>query len=311
MKKILFTLCLFALVACGGKKQQDNAAQENTQAADTSAAISEDTSATASDATASNGEASGIDGVTSATSKPNEIIFNGSITATPQKHATVSMTMGGQIKSTSLLPGQFIARGAVVATVANPEFISLQQSYLDSHAQAEFLKTEFERQTTLAQNEAASKKKLQQSKAEYLSMESKVQSDAAQLRLLGFSPAALLQKGIQQLLIVRAPISGYVGNVYMNVGKYMQAGESLCEIMDKTAPMLCLTSYEKDVTALKVGEDIAFRVNGFGKKVFYATIVSVGQNIDQVNHSTQVYAKIIGNNPQFRPGMYVSARLEK
>jgi cobalt-zinc-cadmium efflux system membrane fusion protein len=75
--------------------------------------------------------------------------------------------------------------------------------------------------------------------------------------------------------------------------------------------MLCLTSYEKDVTSLRAGEDIAFRVNGFGKKVFYARIVSVGQDIDKMNHSTQVYAKILSVNPQFRPGMYVSARLEK
>ena len=312
MKKILFTFCLFALVACGGKKQQNSSADQNAGTQDSAAVATDDTSATYdTSATASNREDVNIDGVTSATSKPNEIIFNGSITASPQKHATVSMTMGGQIKSTSLLPGQAIARGAVVATVANPEFISLQQSYLDSHAQTEFLKTEFERQTTLAANEAASKKKLQQSKAEYLSMESKMQSDAAQLRLLGISPEYLLKKGIQQLLIVRAPISGYVGNVYMNVGKYMQPGESLCEILDKSAPMLCLTSYEKDVTSLKAGEDIAFRVNGFGKKVFYARIISVGQDIDKVNHSTQVYAKILSVNPQFRPGMYVSARLEK
>lgn len=251
-----------------------------------------------------------VDAITSATSKPNQVSFNGTIVLPPQRQATVALTMGGVVKNTSLLPGQQVERGTVLATLENPEFINLQQTYLDSHAQAEYLQTEYERQKTLSNEQAASQKKFQQSKADYLSMKSRLEATAAQLSLLGVNPASLLQNGIQPLLQVKAPISGYVSNVAMNIGKYIQPGEALCEIIDKSAPMLCLTTYEKDLANMKTGSEVEFRVNGMGKMVFHATIVSIGQKVDEVSRSLEVYARINDANQQFRPGMYITARIK-
>ena len=84
--------------------------------------------------------------------------------------------MGGVVKHTSLLPGQQVRQGALLATLENPDFIALQQTYLDSHAQAEYLQAEYERQKTLSTEQAASQKKFQQSKADYLSMKSKLEA---------------------------------------------------------------------------------------------------------------------------------------
>ena len=92
------------------------------------------------------------------------------------------------MKNTSLLPGQYVSKNAVIATLENPEFITLQQTYLDSHAQTEYLQAEFERQKNLSAEQAASQKKYQQSKADYLSMKSRQDAAAAQLSLLGISP---------------------------------------------------------------------------------------------------------------------------
>lgn len=251
-----------------------------------------------------------VDAITSATSKPNQISFNGTIVLPPQRQATVALTMGGVVKNTTLLPGQHVGRGTVLATLENPEFINLQQTYLDSHAQAEYLQTEYERQKTLSNEQAASQKKFQQSKADYLSMKSRLEATAAQLSLLGVDPASLLQNGIQPLLQVKAPISGYVSSMTMNIGKYIQPGEALCEIIDKSAPMLCLTTYEKDIANMKTGNPVEFRVNGMGKTVFHATIVSIGQKVDEVSRSLEVYAHINDANQQFRPGMYITARIK-
>ena len=91
-----------------------------------------------------------IDAASGATSVPNETSFNGILVIPPQHHATVTLTMGGSIRSTSLLAGAHVKRGSVLATLENPEFIALQQSYLDSHAQNEYLRTEFLRQQTLS-----------------------------------------------------------------------------------------------------------------------------------------------------------------
>ena len=184
MKKIFYPVLLLALTACKGN-------QQTTDTESVTVPVSE----VAADTTAQ----PEVDAITSATSKPNQVSFNGRIVLPPQRQATIALTMGGVVKNTSLLPGQYVSKNAVIATLENPEFITLQQTYLDSHAQTEYLQAEFERQKNLSAEQAASQKKYQQSKADYLSMKSRQDAAAAQLSLLGISPETLLKDGIQQI----------------------------------------------------------------------------------------------------------------
>ena len=294
MKKIIFPLILLILTACSENKEAQPAEEA------TAVAIAEDVT-----------DSIQVDAITSATSKPNQVSFNGTMVIPPQRMATVSLTMGGVIKSTSLLPGEPVRQGRVLATLENPDFITLQQTYLDSHAQTEFLEAEFLRQQALSAEQAASQKKLQQSKADYLSMKSRVEAAAAQLKLLEVEPEVLLKEGIQPFLQIKAPISGYVADVKMNVGKYMNVGDALCEIVDKSRTLLRLTTYEKDLADMKVGNPVQFRVNGMGKTVFKATLISIGQKVDEDTRSVEVYARVDTVDSQFRPGMYVTARIMK
>ena len=294
MKKITFPLILLVLPACGENKEVQSAEEA------TAVAVVENVT-----------DSIQVDAITSATSKPNQVSFNGTMVIPPQRMATVSLTMGGVIKSTSLLPGEPVRQGSVLATLENPDFITLQQTYLDSHAQAEFLEAEYLRQQALSAEQAASQKKLQQSKADYLSMKSRVEAAAAQLKLLEVEPEVLLKEGIQPFLQIKAPISGYVADVKMNVGKYMNVGDALCEIVDKSRTLLRLTTYEKDLADMKVGNPVQFRVNGMGKIVFKATLISIGQKVDEDTRSVEVYARVDTVDSQFRPGMYVTARIMK
>ena len=253
MKKIVYPILLLVLTACKGNQQTTN----NESAAIPVAETIADTIAQPE-----------VDAITSATSKPNQVSFNGRIVLPPQRQATIALTMGGIVKKASLLPGQWVAANSVIATLENPEFITLQQTYLDSHAQTEYLLAEYERQKNLSAEQAASQKKFQQSKADFLSMKSRQDAAAAQLSLLGVQTEALLKNGIQPLLEVKAPISGYAANVAMNIGKYINPGEALCELIDKSNPMLCLTTYEKDLADIQVGSPVQFRVNGMGTQTF-------------------------------------------
>lgn len=252
-----------------------------------------------------------VDAASGATSVPNEPTFNGILVLPPQSRATVTLTMGGSIRSTTLLPGAYVKQGTVLATLENPEFIALQQSYLDSHAQYEFLRTEFLRQQTLAREEASSQKRFQQSKAEYLSMRSRMDAAAAQLALLGVDTTRLLAGGIIPYLDIKAPISGYAADVKMNIGRHFDVGEPLCEIVNKSDMMLRLTAYEKDLANLRAGDRVEFRVNGIEGETFHGAITMVGQQVNNENRSIDVYVRIEGQNPQFRPGMYAMARIAR
>ena len=302
MKKILIPVAVL-LCACSNPDTTPTAAATQPAAADSTATEVAETSETSE---TSDQE---IDAASGATSVPNETSFNGILVIPPQHHATVTLTMGGSIRSTSLLAGAHVKRGSVLATLENPEFIALQQSYLDSHAQNEYLRTEFLRQQTLSREEASSQKRFQQSKAEYLSMRSRMDAAAAQLALLGIDTARLLQEGIVPFLEIKAPISGYAADVKMNIGRHFSAGEPLCEIVDKSDMMLQLTAYEKDLAHLKVGDRVEFRVNGMDRRSFHGPVTMIGQQVNRETRSVEVDVGIAEQDPQFRPGMYATARI--
>lgn len=251
------------------------------------------------------------DAVSSATNVAKSASYNGVITVPPQRQATVTLTMGGSIHSTNLLPGSYVRQGEVIATLENPEFIQLQQTYLESAAQAEYLEKEYNRQKMLSEQEAASQKRFQQSKADYFSMKSRMEAAAAQLKLLQVDVDRLHEQGIQPYLEVKAPLDGYVTSMKVNLGTYLNAGEPICDIINKGETLLELTAYEKDLDYLQVGSSVEFQVNGMGTQTFEATVITIGQEVDDVNRSLQVYARVKDQNSRFRPGMYVSAKIRK
>lgn len=297
MKKttLLFAAALL-MVSCGGKNEAT--VETATEKADSIVA----------DSTMADTVKADVDAVTSATNVANSPTFNGLLSVAPDRLATVSLTMGGRIHSLNVMSGKAVARGQVIATLDNPEFIELQQTYLESKAQLEFLEREYARQKSLGQGEATSQKRVEESRAEYLSMKSRTEAAAMRLKALGVSPASVSANGIRPYLPVVAPIGGYVSNLSVNLGKYVEAGEPLCDVVNKSNPMIELTVYEKDIALMKVGGKLQFRVNGMGKSTFAATIVSIEQTVDKKDYSIKVYARVTDSNPMFRPGMYVRAR---
>lgn len=293
MKKILLPMALLWVVTSFGKTQPAepvSTPSPEIPAADTVAMTEQE-----------------IDGHTSATAVANAPSFNGIIMLSPKKHVTITLPMGGSLHSVNLFPGKYVEKGAELATLENMDFITLQQQYLETASQVEFLEKEYQRQESLALKEAASQKRLQQSKADYLAMKSKMDASAAQLQILGVSPAKLKRNGISPYMSITAPISGYVTNLDLNVGKYFNSGDPICDIIDKSAPILQLTAYEKDLSHLKIGDKFDFHVNGMGAKSFKATLFSIDQMVNETNRSINLYLNIEDPVSEFRPGMYVSA----
>lgn len=302
---ILLTMPLLCLACDQIQKRETTETAPGTQveAANTTAETAQKTTGPI-EATAGNGQSTEkrVDGPAS---------FNGIIMIPPKQHATITLTMGGSIESVAPLPGEYVRQGQVIATLRNPEFINLQQTYLDAKARAAYLEQEYERQKTLASREAASRKRFQQSEADYLSMRSQLDASAAQLMILGVDPKSLEREGIRPYLEIKAPLSGYVTNMSVNVGKYINVGEPICDVINKQEPLLLLTAYEKDLSRLSVGERLEFRVNGAGDERFEATLISIDEMVDETNRSIKVYARVGKANPRFRPGMYVSAKIQE
>ena len=118
----------------------------------------------------------------------NSIIkVNGVIDVEPSSVVTISAPLGGYIKSAGLLPGQAIRKGQVIATLENPEFINLQQEYLESKGRLVFLEQEYQRQQQLRQEDINSAKTFQQASSNLQVMQARISALEAKIALAGIN----------------------------------------------------------------------------------------------------------------------------
>ncbi|MDP1811436.1 MAG: efflux RND transporter periplasmic adaptor subunit [Sediminibacterium sp.] len=233
---------------------------------------------------------------------------SGKIEAPPQQLVTVSSPYGGVVKQIHLLEGKFVSRGQVIAVLENPEFIQLQQDYLDFKSQLSYLEEELDRQQELAKENVNAKKTLQKAGSEYYSMVARVQGLRSKLQLININPDKVGNGSISSRTNLYATASGYVTKVKVNLGKYVNANEALAEIADTRELHVELTVFEKDVPKLKKGQKVRFVLNNETKERA-AEISLVGREIN-ADRSVRVHCRLLKEDRELLPGMYLKAIVE-
>ena len=72
--------------------------------------------------------------------------LNGKIDVAPQNIVSVSVPLGGYLRSTKLLPGMHVRKGDVIAVLEDQQYIQLQQDYLLAKSKLHFAELEYKRQ---------------------------------------------------------------------------------------------------------------------------------------------------------------------
>ncbi len=181
---------------------------------------------------------------------------NGMIDVPPQNLVSISVPMGGFVKNTEVLQGLKVKKGQVLAVIENPDFIQLQQDYLDTQSKLEYAEAEYQRQAEMQREKVTSDRLVQQSTAEYKSLQVKLKALEQRLKLVGLDIERVRQGEITNQVAVTAPISGYVVTVNVNIGKYVSPAEVLFEIVNNEHLHAELNVFEKDVLDLKVGQKV-------------------------------------------------------
>ena len=233
---------------------------------------------------------------------------SGKVTVAPKNLATVCMPMGGFIKSTSLMPGNAVQKGQVLAILENQEFVDIQQNYLDTKNKLDYAEAEYLRHTELYKNDVYSKNNLQQVTADYKSLKAQVKGLEQKLNLLGFDAANFDENDISSSVSLLSPISGYITAVNVNLGKYVAPSDILFEIINSDKLYLELILFEKDANKVSVGQKIRFFINN-ETEPHEAIINQTGKSIN-ADKSFKVYANVPVACKNLLPGMYVNASIE-
>jgi len=234
---------------------------------------------------------------------------NGSIDVPPQNMVSISVPLGGYLKSTKLLAGMHISKGEVLAVMEDQQYITLQQEYLTAKAKLIFAEEEYKRQEELNKSKAASDKVFQQAKVEFTTQKVLVKSLSEKLKLIGINPETLTENNLSRSINITSPIDGYVSQVKMNIGKYANPSDILFELVNPTDIHLALNIFEKDIDKLFIGQKLLAYTNNNASKKYPCEIILIGKDLTQ-DRSVEVHCHFEQYDKLLIPGMFMNAEIE-
>lgn len=298
MKKLIILLnSLLILMSCSNNQTTEQTAQEELNA----------TSVKLSDAQFIN---AGLETGQIETKIISSVLkLNGKIDVPPQNMISISVPLGGYLKSTKLLPGMHVVKGEVLAVMEDPQYIELQQEYLTAKAQFEFDESEYNRQKELNKSKASSDKVFEQTKATYQSHYVLIKSLEQKLRLIGLNPDKLTANSISRSINIFSPINGFVAAVNVNTGKYVTPSDVIFELVDPKDIHLVLTVFDKDISKLAIGQKLYAYTNTHPEKKYVGEIILISKNLSNDN-AVQVHCHFDKYDKELLPGMFMNADIE-
>jgi len=237
------------------------------------------------------------------------IITNGTVDVPPQNMISVSIPLGGYLKSTKLLPGSKIRKGDVIAVIEDQQYIQLQQDYLTTKARLDFSKAEFERQRELNASKASSDKVFQQIQLDYNTQRISLSSLDQKLRMININPASISESNISRTIPVYSPINGFVSKVNVNIGKFVNPSDVLFELIDPSSIHLNLKIFEKDLNKLSMGQKLIAFTNNQPDKKYEGEISLISRDLS-AEGTAEVHCHFENADKNLAPGMYMNAEIE-
>ncbi|MBC6608805.1 efflux RND transporter periplasmic adaptor subunit [Hymenobacter sp. BT188] len=310
MKTTFYTLAVLSLLLNASCNRADPSGDEAPESA-ASAAATDTTAAPAHQVTLSADEqalAAVRTGPLTQRVLGGGLKVNGVLDVPPDQLIAISAPLGGIVERTSLLQGTRVRKGQVLATIRNPEFIQLQQSYLETQSQLTYAKAELDRQRELVREEAAPAKNLQRAQAEYGALQAQAAGQQARLRLAGLPMGS---RPFVSTATLRAPKDAFVKTVNVTVGQSVTPTDALFELVDPDHLHVELTVFEKDVPQLKKGQRIRFTLPNDSSAERIARIYLIGRTVDEQQRTVRVHGHLDREkDPALLPGMFVRAVVE-
>jgi cobalt-zinc-cadmium efflux system membrane fusion protein len=185
----------------------------------------------------------------------------------------------------------------------------MQQDYLTTKARLVYSKSEFERQKELNASKASSDKVFQQVQMEYNTLRITLNSLEQKLKMIGIKPESITENNITSTIKIYSPINGFVSNVNVNIGKFVNPSDILFELIDPSAIHLNLKIFEKDLNQLAIGQKLITYSNTDPSKKYDAEISLISRDLS-AERIAEVHCHFENSDKRLAPGMYMNAEIQ-
>ncbi len=232
--------------------------------------------------------------------KPDTVLAYATLVAPWKGHAFAVSRLPGRIVTLKARPGDIVEAGQVLAEVQSQETELLKLDVQAAHTEVK-----------LAEQIVASLKESAGAIAERDILNAEVQlqqaSNALELARVKWAALGLPREAIDAILAgslmptpalpIVAPVGGTVIHADLSVGKVVEPGEHLFEVIDLSSVLAKIGVLEKDITRVSAGQPVEVRLTAYPGKGFRGTVAVVGRFLDPITHLNDVWVEF--RNPSF------------
>jgi cobalt-zinc-cadmium efflux system membrane fusion protein len=222
----------------------------------------------------------------------------------------ISAYFGGYVSGLEMLEGEAVRKGQVLFYLENPDFIRLQQDFLEANSQLSYLQAEYERQKTLFGEKISSQKNYLKAEADFQTTKAKAESFKRQLAMININTAQLKPENIRSKVPVYSPINGFVEAIHLVQGSFLDVAGKAMTLISTEHMHVELVIFEKDAAKIHKGQKVQISIPDLSGKTLEAEVFMVGKSINN-ERQINVHADLTNEEDEalLVTGMFVEAKL--
>lgn len=218
------------------------------------------------------------------TSGDKEISLNGKVEINEKKSYGQASHIPGRIEKIMVtFTGEYVKKGQVVAYVYSPELSSTQQELLEAYSIKDIQPQLFE----------SVKMKLKNWKVSDATINSIIKSGKT-----------------QSSFAITADVSGYIIKKNVELGDYVQRGQTLYEVADLSNVWILFEVYESDIEWVKVGNKIDYTIASFPGETFSGTVNYIDPFINPSTRIATARIEVNNESGKLKPEMFVTGTVK-
>ncbi|MDD2564326.1 MAG: efflux RND transporter periplasmic adaptor subunit [Salinivirgaceae bacterium] len=217
---------------------------------------------------------------------------SGTIVAKPAGVAKVSSPISGVVIKIYGSLNQDVKQNQILFELGGNELIELQKEYADAASHIKQLKSEYDRIKALYEENIGTEKEVIAAKSEYNKANATYEALKLKIGFLGLDPLKIEEASFVQSVNIKSPINGFITQISVAVGQYIELQTSMVEIIDQSQLQLQVAVFEKDIHTLKTGHSVLFNTLNAPEKSYDAVLKSVGRNLDVETHTILCFGDI-------------------
>jgi len=225
----------------------------------------------------------------------------------PQYRADVHAPCRAYVSECSVLVGDRVKKGQILAKLEHPEIIQLQSEWMQAHANWGFTLEAHRRNSELHASNAISARDFQVSQRDHAQSVARYQELTQRLKWLGLDPNFILDNGIQTEIAVTAPISGFVQMAHINLGKFVNPENALFTVVGKDHSHLEIGVYAEFLGSISVGDSISAKLET--GRVLAGEVFLISEAIDPADNRFQVHGHFEDEADAPAPGTFLQVTL--